>query len=262
MTNGNSTESAAFLSGWGRDLRVASILLTRVPLHHDGAIASDDLSRSFRVYPVIGALIGIAAAVVFAVASTLGLGPWLAALAALATSLLLTGALHEDGLADVVDGFGGGNDAAAKLDIMRDSRLGAYGTLALIFSVGIRAAALAALADPMAAGAALVASHSLARGAIPASMAGHVAVRRDGLGASAGTPSRSVVLTALGMAAVITIAALGPWAGLLAVALGGVSACAVGSLARRQIGGYTGDVLGALEQSVEIAVLIAAVAAA
>ena len=81
---------------------------------------------------------------------------WFVALLALAAGMALTGALHEDGLADVADGFGGGRDKMAKLAIMRDSRLGSYGVLALIFSVGLRWSALVALADPLAVGLALM----------------------------------------------------------------------------------------------------------
>ena len=106
--------------------------------------------RALGWYPVIGALIGLCGALVYAAGTAAGLTSMLAALLTLGVQIALTGALHEDGLADVADGFGGGRDKMAKLAIMRDSRVGSYGVLALIFSVGLRWSALVALADPLA----------------------------------------------------------------------------------------------------------------
>jgi adenosylcobinamide-GDP ribazoletransferase len=261
MADENARDSEPILSGWGRDFRVAWTFLTRIPLGRPDAITTEALSCSFRAFPIVGALVGVASGLAYVLAVAAGLSPWLAAFVALLVSVGVTGALHEDGLADVADGFAGGTDRARKLDIMADSRIGAYGVLALMFSVGLRSAALVALAAPTEVAAALVAAHALGRGVIPALMHGHEAVRPGGLGATAGTPTRATVVTALGLAAAIVVVVLGPWAGLLALAAGGLVTWLVAALARWQIGGYTGDVLGALEQAVETIVLIAVVAA-
>ena len=112
----------------------------------------------------------------------------------------MTGALHEDGLADVADGFGGGRDKMAKLAIMRDSRLGSYGVLALIFSVGLRWSALVALADPLAVGLALMSAGALSRAAVPAVYGWLDPARVDGLAAGLGGPpgTRVVMAAVLG----------------------------------------------------------------
>src|SRR4051812_14340659 len=118
-------------SSWRDDLIVAATFLTRVPLHaivqpHDPRAS---LAQALRAFPLIGALIGLAAGLVYAAAGLLGLAPLAAALVAIGASIALTGALHEDGLADCADGFGGGRERDAKLAIMRDSRIGTYGVL-------------------------------------------------------------------------------------------------------------------------------------
>ncbi len=252
---------AQFVSGWFGDLRVAAILLTRLPIRHDGEISTAASRRSVHAFPVVGMGVGLVGAAAFLAASWIGAGPWLAALAAIGATILATGALHEDGLADVADGFGGGADPAAKLAIMADSRIGSYGALALILSVAVRVAAVAALAGPGVAGAALIAAHAVARGAVPVIMVRLIAVRPGGLAAASGTPSGGGVAAALALSAIVAFVVLGPLVGLLALALAVVASGLIAALARRQIGGYTGDVLGALEQSVEIAVLLAVVVA-
>lgn len=261
MPHDADRDVAERLRSWFRDLRVAAVLLTRLPIRVEGEVTPAALSRAAHAFPVVGLGVGLTGAAVFAAGHMIGLGPWLAALAAVGASVLITGALHEDGLADVADGFGGGADPATKLAIMSDSRIGAYGVLALVLGVAARVAALAALAGPGAAATALVAAHSVARGLLPSVMSRLVAVRPGGLAASAGTPTAGSAAAAVVIAALIALVALGPTAGLLALACAVAVTIAGAGLARRQIGGYTGDVLGALEQAVEIAVLIAAVMA-
>jgi adenosylcobinamide-GDP ribazoletransferase len=172
--------------------------------------------------------------------------------------MALTGALHEDGFADTADGFFGSRGREAKLTIMRDSRLGTFGVLALIASVLLRSAALAGIGDMIHAGLALVAAHAAARAVLPATMRVLAPARVDGLGATAGTPSVGSILAAGSIGAVIALMALGPVRGVVALGVTAAAVCATASLARRQIGGYTGDVLGALEQIGEIVMLLAA----
>src|SRR5260370_11276515 len=141
--------------GWGRglatDLRTGILFCTCLPVPHAAPVDSGDVARASWAFPVAGVLVGGAGALTYAIASGIRLPSALAATLALGATLLITGCLHEDGLADTADGLGGGRDRARKLEIMRDSRLGTYGACALIMSLLLRWPALAALAGPLAA---------------------------------------------------------------------------------------------------------------
>jgi len=242
---------------WLDDLRGATSFLTRVPMPQIGGAAG--FPRAMRVFPLVGAAIGLGLGCLLLIVLKLGVPPLAAAALTLGAGALLTGALHEDGLADVADGFGGGRDIAAKLAIMRDSRLGTFGTLALLVSFSARFTALADLPSAHVV-AALVSSHALARAVIPALAMALPPARPDGLAAGAGRPDPPVVGTALALAVVIALVCL-PWGtaalALLLAVLAGVSA---GWLAQRQIGGVTGDVFGAAEQVGETVLLVLFVA--
>ena len=242
------------------DCKVALAFLTRFPVGGRRGWPDLDLAASVPLFPVVGALIGLAGGVGYALAIWLGLPPWPAAAIALATTVWLTGALHEDGLADVADGLGGGRTREDKLRIMRDPRVGSYGAIALALALLVRAGALAALAAPWAVGAALVTAGAVSRAALPVVMATLANARGAGLAAGAGRPHPLRAGAAVLVAALIAIVLLGPAApaALLAGAAGGLG---VVLLARRQIGGYTGDVLGAVQQLAEIGVLLGALAA-
>jgi adenosylcobinamide-GDP ribazoletransferase len=243
-----------------RDCKVALAFLTRLPVRAEPPWREADLAAAVAWFPVVGALIGLAGAIAYALAAWLGLPPWPAAVVALATAIWLSGALHEDGLADVADGFGGGGTREAKVAIMRDSRIGSYGALALVLAVLARAGAIAALAEPAAVAAALVAAGAASRAALPAVMAALPQARPEGLAASAGRPHPWRAAAALLIAALIALVMLGGTAPA-ALAAGALAALAVALLARRQIGGYTGDVLGAVQQLTEIGVLFGVLAA-
>ena len=241
------------------EFAIATALLTRLPVGAavpaDGAIAASGWA-----FPLVGAGIGALCALAFVVAQLTGCGNAVAGLLAVAAGIALTGALHEDGLADTADGFGGGRGRDDKLAIMHDSRLGSFGGVALILSIGLRGAALAAIGEPIHAALALVAAHAASRGALPVLMRVLAPARADGLGAAAGRPSRTVALLAAVLGAGIALAVLGPRTGALAMVLTG-GALALGAiLAQRQIGGYTGDVLGFFQQIGEIVMLLAAAA--
>lgn len=246
-------------TGWWTDLRVAATFLTRLP---GLAVSGEtDLARAMRVFPLVGAALGLLAGLVYALAYGAGLPPLAAALLALAASALATGALHEDGLADLADGLAGGRDADSRLAIMADSRIGAAGALALLFGVGLRAAALAALATPGVAAAALVAAAAGSRAIFPAIIHRLPPARAQGLGAMAGVPSSETGLVALGLGALIVVICLGLATGLAAMLAAALATAALAATARRAIGGYTGDVLGAAQQVAEIAILLVAAAA-
>ncbi|WP_426441126.1 adenosylcobinamide-GDP ribazoletransferase [Bradyrhizobium genosp. P] len=125
---------ATTMSEWLDDLRTAIAFLTRLPMPHPDGGRSDQFARAQRMFPLVGGLIGAAVGLVCLLLRVIGVPDLAAAALALGGGALLTGALHEDGLADVADGFGGGRDTAAKLQIMRDSRLGTYGALILLVS--------------------------------------------------------------------------------------------------------------------------------
>src|SRR5436309_185223 len=154
------------MNEWLDDFKTAVAFLTRLPMPHpDGAMPSNFV-RAHRMFPVVGALIGAAVGLLCVGLRHIGVPDLAAAALALGGSAILTGALHEDGLADVADGFGGGRDPAAKLEIMRDSRLGTYGALVLMVSFVIKVSALATLEDAFIVQS-LVAAHALALGVLP-----------------------------------------------------------------------------------------------
>jgi adenosylcobinamide-GDP ribazoletransferase len=248
------------LARWWDQFRLAAGFLTRLPLGPGGAQAVGPLAQASWAFSLVGLVIGLIGGFVYSLAAWLGVPALAAALLAVAATALATGALHEDGLADVADGFGGGADRAAKLAIMRDSRNGAFGVLALVLSVGLRAAALAALGDGGRVTAALVAAHALSRGLLPLVLRALEPARDDGLGASAGRPEAANAWAAAGLGALIALFALDWWRGVVAIAAAALAAGLVGHVARRQIGGYTGDVLGAIEQVGEIMVMVTAAA--
>ncbi|WP_137701412.1 adenosylcobinamide-GDP ribazoletransferase [Marimonas lutisalis] len=240
-----------------RDLAVALSLLTRLPLSlPDHAYARG--AASAWAWPLVGLVVAGLAATVALIAQAVGIPYHLSALLALATLVLITGAMHEDGLADLADGFWGGFAPARRLEIMRDSRIGAYGVIALALSLGLRGTALATLETTMIA--ALFASAALSRASMAATMRALPNARTDGLSHSTGRPAARSVALAAGLALLSALLLCG-WAGLwAALAALGVMA-ATQALARAKIGGQTGDVLGATQQLTEIAALLALTAA-
>ena len=122
------------MNEWFDDFKTAVAFLTRLPMPHPQGPMPPNFVRAHRMFPVVGALIGAAVGLICLALRYLGVPDLAAAALALGASAILTGALHEDGLADVADGFGGGRDRAAKLEIMRDSRLGTYGAVVLMVS--------------------------------------------------------------------------------------------------------------------------------
>lgn len=229
-----------------------------------GEMAPDWLTRCLKYSPLVGIGIGLVAAIVFLVASAIWGAGVIAALLAIVAGIIVTGALHEDGLADTIDGFGGGWTLEKRLAIMKDSRIGAYGALALGFDIALRVAALAML-PPWIGAAALIAGHASARVA-PAfvmtklSYAGELAAMKVAYVESA--PRHDELQFAL---ITVAVAAL-PLAFISAPALavgwlfGAGMAAALAAWARRLIGGYTGDVLGGIEQMFEIGFLLGVVA--
>ncbi|MGY3551707.1 adenosylcobinamide-GDP ribazoletransferase [Bradyrhizobium sp. USDA 4472] len=242
------------------DLRIAASFITIVPVTSPKPASDGAVARATWALPVAGLMVGVAGAAVYALASRLGLTPGTAALLALGTTALITGALHEDGLADTADGLGGGRTRERKLAIMRDSRIGSYGVCALILSFGLRWCALAAIATPWAVMLALVSAHAAARAGVPAFMSLVPPARPDGLSASAGSPPGRSVAIAFAVGTLVLALALGPAKALVGLVLLSLAGLILTRLAIGQIGGQTGDILGAFEQVGEILILLVAAA--
>jgi adenosylcobinamide-GDP ribazoletransferase len=242
------------------DLKIGFIFLTRLPLAHQMPIAKGELSQALWTAPVVGAAVGLLGAAVYGLAQALYLPPLPAAVLAIAATLAVTGGLHEDGLADVADGFGGGATRERKLEIMHDSRIGTFGVCALILSFMLRVAALTNLGDPGLVAAVLVAAHAAGRAPLAAFMRLIPAARTDGMSADAGRPSQGSAMAAVLLG--LLLIGLGFATGVVAVVLLAAGFGCMAWLCKKQIGGQTGDVLGALEQTGEIVVLLVAAAAA
>jgi adenosylcobinamide-GDP ribazoletransferase len=249
---------AAWVHGLATDLRIAIAFSTRLPVAQSLPIGGDDVARANWALPIAGLLVGGLGALAYWIAFRIGLPPSLAAALALAATLLATGCLHEDGLADTADGFGGGKTRAHKLEIMRDSRIGTFGVSALVMSLLLRWSALTTIADPPSVAMALLAAHASARATLPALMRFVPPARTDGLSAQAGrpTPQRIVVAGVLG--AIALGLGLGPAAAIIGLILLACACLFMAWLSLRQVGGQTGDVLGALEQINEVLVLLTA----
>lgn len=242
------------MNQWLDDFKMAAGFLTRLPVPHpDGGLAS--FARAYRLFPVVGGLIGLAIGVLCLALRQLGVPDLAAAALALGAGALLTGALHEDGLADVADGFGGGRDGEAKLAIMRDSRIGSYGAMALVVSFATKLAALAVIPDSFVIQS-LIVAHALARGILPALALNLPYARQDGLARTSGQPDPTTTAIAGALALLIALLSL-PWtAALWAAVAAAISGFVMARLALRQIGGQTGDVLGAAEQVAETVILV------
>lgn len=233
------------------DIRLAVSFMTRLPVGG----TETDLARASWAFPVAGLLVGCGGGGAFVIMSTLGTSSLVAALVALAAMSMLTGGLHEDGLADTADGFGGGTPAR-RLEIMRDSHIGVYGVLALVFSVGIRAAAISAIPGADIGLTAIVAAAALSRGWLPGVMHFLPLASESGLAAMVGRPTQRTALLAVGLGALISCLVLGLSAGISVIILSGLGITATVMLARRMIGGYNGDTLGATQQIAETIILV------
>lgn len=233
--------------------RRAWAFLTRLP---GGAHPETDreLGRSVPWFPVVGAVVGAPSGGVYWALHG-PLGPSLAAVLAVAAGAVTTGGFHEDGLADTADALGG-TSRARRLEIMKDSRVGAFGVLALVLSTLVRVFAVSSL-EPLDGLVALLVAHMLGRTTAVALMTVAPAASGTGLGHSY-TAHLPRVWTAIAIIVVSAAAAgLGP-VGAVSLAAAAATAAVVGLVARRAFGGVTGDVLGAAEQVGEMAVLVSA----
>lgn len=249
--------------GWrqeGQSLCLAVQFLTRLPTPQVG-FSEEAQARSMGYYPPVGLGIGALAALVLALAAQVLPMP-VAVLLSMATGLLVTGGLHEDGLADCADGLGGGLTRDRALEIMRDSSVGTYGVLTLGIVLALKAAALSALPLPLAC-ALLIAGHGLSRMAAVQVVSRHAYARSDPakFARPQVTPTayRMAVFTAV-LTAILLALAAGPGLALMALTLGALAGVAITRLYLRKLGGYTGDCLGATQQLAECGFYIGALA--
>ena len=233
-------------------LRYAWAFLTRLP---GGAHPSTerDLGRSVPWFPLVGAIVGtLSGAVFWAVWQPLG--AQLAAILAVATGVVVTGAIHEDGLADTADAFGG-TTPEGRREIMKDSRLGTFGTLALVLATLVQVFAVM----PLAARDAIIAMalvHGVGRALAVTAMATMPAASGTGLGRSYAAHLRAAPCALSILVSYGAAFALGP-VGVFAVGAATGAALVVGLLAYRRLGGSTGDVLGAVSLLSQAAALVA-----
>lgn len=249
---------------WLRDLRACLIFLTRLPLAMPDA-TPPPLAASARAFGLTGAIIGALAALVYGVCQSLGVPAGVSVTVMLIATVLVTGALHEDGLADCADGFGGGQNREGRLAIMRDSRIGSYGVIALILAFLIRWSALSHIAGSAGGwtlAAAVIASGSLSRTVMVATLWALPAARADGRSAETGRPGRSTLTQAASAAVIVFVAILWPVASIAAMAILALAGLAAGiavmAVSRRLIGGQTGDVCGSVQVVAEAAMLVTA----
>jgi len=247
-----------WLAERARELKAGILFLTRLRYGASEPVDGAMIGRAAWAFAVAGLLVGVVGAVVYGLAYHVGLPGWPAAALAVAATMTLTGCLHEDGLADTIDGFGGGKTREQKLVIMRDSRIGTYGVCALTIAILLRVSALALLGATGPVAAALLAAHGAGRAVMPVFMAFLPPARRDGLSASAGQPLYGGVAAAAVLGVLILMLCLGFGHGLVALIVLAIATVLLAWLSLDQIGGQTGDVLGAVEQVSEIAILLVA----
>ncbi len=237
------------------DIPAALGLLTRLPVYLDTQRAMDRGARAAWAYPLVGVILGVVAAALVAIAVALGIPSGIIAGLVLAFGIVVTGAMHEDGLADAADGLWGGWDKGRRLEIMKDSHIGVYGVCAIGLSLLIRWSALVAIIATGTYWMAFIAVGALSRASMVAVMGALPNARSSGLSRHVGRPPTGAIWLALGIGAGAAVAMGLP--GIILVGLGATLACAM--IARAKVGGQTGDILGATQQVNEMALLVAVV---
>jgi adenosylcobinamide-GDP ribazoletransferase len=226
------------------------MLLTRVPM---GTLRDPvpDLPDARWAYPLVGLCLGIVAGMIACVGAAVGFNYGITALLVVASCVLLTGGLHEDGMADLADGFGGGHTPARRLEIMRDSRIGSYGVLALGLALALKTQAMFAVFSAGSVFWPLLALATLSRFFMLAVQEYLPPARSDGMGFKAYKRGGWRIWVGLATALVVAIP-LG-WSLLAVVAAMALASVALAWQAKRLIGGQTGDVLGAAQLAADCA---------
>jgi len=245
---------------YAADIARALAFLSRIPVPSSVFTGDDgNLGRVARAFPAAGLLIALPATLAFGLLLWIHADPLFAGLIALTVQTLTTGALHEDGLSDTADGLGGG-DRERCLAIMKDSRIGTYGAIALVLSFGLRAASLAAIAKglaPFAAALAIPAAAAISRGALVWHWHVLPSAKTTGVAADAGRPDSAAMRMALATATLVAAVLLWPAGGLAPVIacilMAALCAFLFTEQVRSKLAGHTGDTIGATQQICEIA---------
>jgi adenosylcobinamide-GDP ribazoletransferase len=257
------TEADA-LNRWGNEFITALAFLTRIPAGGWMPADAPPLAQAMRAFPIVGMLLGLFGGLILWIASAVGSPPLLAAAISLTALIFLTGALHEDGLADMMDGLGGGQDREDRLAIMRDSRIGTFGVVALALMLMAKGACLADFTSRnwYLAPAIMAGAGTFSRSLIVWLMGATPPARHDGLSAAAGQPSWDTARTALligGIGGGLLLAlAGGIIMAVFALSAGWAAAAVVRTIAIQRIGGQTGDVCGGVQVLSETAILAVA----
>lgn len=254
MTHPLTRQLAGFL--------LAVQFLTRLPVPVEGLYTAKRYARIPRWFPAVGSLIGVLTAAVFLVAASV-LPPVLAALIATGAGILITGCLHEDGLADLCDGLGSGQPRERVLEIMRDSRIGTFGTAGLGLVLACKIVTLGHM-PPDTGAACLIAGHCLSRTACTLVMGLTPYVRSNGRGSGLTTTLSPAAIAIMAPFVLFSLFLLLWFAGLLATIVG-LAGLITGTLivmrpSQRILGGHTGDVLGAVQQVSEVTFLLTVLA--
>ncbi len=237
------------------DIAAAVGLLTRLPVSVNTDRAMRRGAQAVWAFPLAGLAVALIASASALLATAFGLPVGGIAGLILAVQAIVTGAMHEDGLADCADGFWGGWDLARRLAIMKDSQIGTYGVLALGLSLLLRWSALVVLIETGGLVPGLIATAMLSRAAMTGPMVALPFARPNGLSRSVGVPPLQAVWIAVALAVGASLILTGLHVILLCL-VAAIVTMVCSALARVKIGGQTGDVLGATQQTVEIALLL------
>jgi adenosylcobinamide-GDP ribazoletransferase len=239
------------------DILAAFMLLTRFPVNWEKVSPNTEpnINRSLWAYPIVGLVISIVGAVVYWVSTMLLLPQFSCVILSLTAMILSTGAFHEDGLADVVDGFGGGLTVDKKLEIMRDSQIGTYGGLALIISILLKVSLLSSFNTEQVI-IALIVGAMLSRVMIIIALRILPAARKNSLSVTAGKPSWNSLSVALMIAFLFAFLFLTLKVTIITFIVATLTTGGLCRIAYKQVGGVSGDILGAVQQISEIAIFI------
>lgn len=254
--SGQSSFVRATRAGPIAQLRLAFSFLTRLPVGRS-PVVDVRLGHAAWAFPVVGLVVGGLGAGTLLLSELVGLVGSPAVLLALGVMVLATGALHEDGLADTADGLGARGDAERRLAVMRDSRIGSFGALALIFALGLKLAALRQIGAGSDGAFALVVAATISRAVLPALMAAIAPARGNGLAHAAGAPALFQVGVAAAIGLAVAMYALDPITGAIVAAATAGATMVVAGACWRAFRGQTGDTLGAAQQAAEAACLLA-----
>ncbi len=241
---------------WREDLAAALAFLTRLPVRAPEHRDAGRLTHALRLAPVAGAFVGAIAGSFYWLAVSFGFSTFIAAIFGITAAALLTGGLHEDALSDMADGFSGGWTRERKLEIMSDGRIGAHGALVLMLALLLRVGTMAQISAPDRVMAAMIAAAALSRAMMYVAMAMLPYAKETGLARDAGRPGAQQAATALALGFGAAWLALPFGAALIALIGAGAGGLFTALMAKRQIGGQTGDILGAVQQISELGALL------